>query len=411
MTAATAAASVASSVPWVDVAVVLVLLLYAVSGLRACLIVSAFSLVGFVLGGLLALLVIPQVRDLWPQIPSREWVGALAMIGLALLLATFGQTLGGIVGRRVRTRVQSAPGRALDAVGGLAVALCMTLVVLWFVGSVARSSATQPVAKAVGESAVLQRIDDVMPSRAEDAAQSIRRILVPGGLPAVVAALGGQEAEPVGAPPEIVAPAVAAARRSVVRVDGVASQCGVRPEGSGWVQAPGVVVTNAHVVAGARSITVTPSGSGPVAADVAWIDPALDVAVLSVSGLKAPALAPGKALSAGDPAATLGHPLAGDLVISALRVRGTVQAYGWDIYGSQRTSRSLYSLRGTILPGNSGGPVVDSAGRVVGMVIARSLDDDDTGYALTLEQMKAALSAGSAAARSGAHASTGECLG
>lgn len=164
------------------------------------------------------------------------------------------------------------------------------------------------------------------------------------------------------------------------------------------------MVTNAHVVAGASSVVVRESGGTTVdRATLVAFDPERDLAVLDVTDLRAPALKLGQNLAAGDPAYAAGYPGDGPFSISPQRVRDQLTARGTDIYQTGAVERQIYSLRGTIRPGNSGGPLLDQGGQVVGVVFARSTVDPQTGYALTLDELRPVLGAvGSAPISSGA---------
>jgi S1-C subfamily serine protease len=198
-----------------------------------------------------------------------------------------------------------------------------------------------------------------------------------------------------------------AAQASLVKVTGVAAACRRGQEGSGWVLAPGRVVTNAHVVAGIEDVTVRVRGTGPALhGSVVVFDPQRDLAVISVPGLNAPALPLGTDLARGAEAVVAGFPLDGPLRLDAARVRQVINATGQDIYGQPGVTREIYSLLTRVEPGNSGGPLLSSAGQVVGVVFAKSLDDDQTGYALTLAEAAPVLTA---AAGAQGRVDTGAC--
>jgi S1-C subfamily serine protease len=187
----------------------------------------------------------------------------------------------------------------------------------------------------------------------------------------------------------------------------VAEACQRGQEGSGWVVAPGKVVTNAHVVAGMRQASVQLQGVGRAyAASIVLFDPQRDLAVLSVSGLSAPPLTQGGALGTGDEAVVAGFPLDGPFRLDPARVRRTIDATGSDIYGQPGVTREIYSLYTRVEPGNSGGPLLNLQGQVVGIVFAKSLDDATTGYALTLAEARPVLDA---ALRAGQAVGTGGC--
>jgi S1-C subfamily serine protease len=162
-------------------------------------------------------------------------------------------------------------------------------------------------------------------------------------------------------------------------------------EGSGFVYAPQHVLTNAHVVAGGRSVTVD---GHP--ARVVLFDPNRDIAVLYVPGLQAPLLHfARKPAASGQPAVVLGYPENGPYTVRPARVRGESTVRGSDIYGSGSVDRSIYSVRAIVRSGNSGGPLESFNGRVLGIVFATALDSPDTGFALTDQEVQAQANRGS----------------
>jgi S1-C subfamily serine protease len=167
-------------------------------------------------------------------------------------------------------------------------------------------------------------------------------------------------------------------------------------------------VTNAHVVAGTTFENVRIQGLGrSYDAHVVIFDPKRDLAVLSVPGLPAPASTQGASLKRSGGAVVAGFPLNGPYELDSARVRDILTATGADIYGSPGVVRQVYSLYARVQPGNSGGPLLSPSGQVVGIVFARSLDDTNTGYALTLDEARPVLDA---AKRSSSPVSTGGCV-
>jgi S1-C subfamily serine protease len=198
------------------------------------------------------------------------------------------------------------------------------------------------------------------------------------------------------------------AAASIIKITGVAASCNRGQEGSGWVVAPERVVTNAHVVAGMETATLRIHGTGrSYTGRVVLFDAKRDLAVLSVPGLPAEPLRQGPDLARGDSGVVAGFPLDGPYRLDAGRVREVVDARGSDIYGQPGTSREVYSLYAQIRPGNSGGPLLSSDGRVVGVVFAKSLDDASTGYALTMNEARPVLDAASSAS---SPVKTGACV-
>jgi S1-C subfamily serine protease len=187
-----------------------------------------------------------------------------------------------------------------------------------------------------------------------------------------------------------------------VRVEGEA--CGRIQEGSGWVVGPGVVVTNAHVVAGEDDTVVIPEGGDEEDATVVAFDPSRDLAVLAVPGLDAPPLSLSDP-EQGDIGAVLGHPGGGPLEVSPFEVVDQVEAQGRDLYDERTTLRSVLVLAAELAPGDSGGALVDPTGSVIGVAFAIAPDRSGTAYALDPQEVRAVLDEAS-----GAEVSTGPCI-
>jgi len=217
---------------------------------------------------------------------------------------------------------------------------------------------------AIERSAILRRLDELLPPSHVLLGALARLDPLP-----VIAGFGAQIPAP---PPAIVtSPGVVLARDSVVRVVGTA--CGLGIEGSGWVIAPGEVLTNAHVVAGETDTAVEVEGAPPgLPATVVLFDPHNDLALLSVKGLDLPALTLAQAPASGTAAAILGYPEDGPFVAEAGRIGATDEVDTEDAYGNGPVARELTIARGLVRPGNSGGPMVDSAGQVVTTIFAAS---------------------------------------
>jgi S1-C subfamily serine protease len=185
------------------------------------------------------------------------------------------------------------------------------------------------------------------------------------------------------------------------------NSCNRGVEGSGFLYSPDRVMTNAHVVAGVDAPSVL-VGDTEVPARVVYYNEDLDVAVLAVNGIDRPHLSFDLTAKPGDNGAVLGYPQDGPFDAQAVRIRAQQRLRSPDIYGDGSVIREVFSLRGLIRPGNSGGPLVSSAGDVTGVVFAASVTDTDTGYALTADQVRQAAADGLGATRG---VDTGDCAG
>lgn len=391
-----------------DIALLLLIGLYAASGYRQGLIASVFSLVGFFAGAMIAVWQLPSMLARFPSIADDTRTRVIVLVLGVVLLGWLGQYLGSLAGASIRRRVGPMSLRKVDAVLGAVVVALAASVIVWFLGGSLRTVGNPTIAKAMSESRVLRAVNAVMPEQTGDVFAGFRGFLSSQGFPQVFGGLAPEPITPIQQPDPGVASssAVAKAKSSVVKITTASESCQRGQEGSGWVLSPGRVVTNAHVVAGADLVRVQ-GRDQMLAGRVIVFDPERDLAVLSVPGLEASALPLGTELSRGDSAAVPGYPLDGPYRVVSARVRAVLDARGLDIYGRDRVLREIYSLNTKVQPGNSGGPVLDDRGRVVGVVFAKSLEDENTGYALTLDEARPVLDRAATAQRP---VDTGACI-
>jgi len=388
----------------VDYVLLVLAVLAGLSGWRNGLVGGVLSFAGFIVGALVGAVIAPHVLGSMSGV-----VAAVLGVGIVILAAGIGNALAGLLGNWVRETVSWRPVRVVDSVGGSMFGVLSFALVAWVVASAVLVVPLGAVSTEVRGSTVLGEIDTVMPQAPRDWVSGLRSALDSTGFPQAFGGFTLDPVIPVDAPdPALLKdPAVRAAWGSLVKVEGIAPDCGTQVDGSGFVYAPDRVMTNAHVVAGVASPGVLVRGSGRVwPARVVYLDPVVDVAVLDVPGLDAPALRFSTTAQRGDAAVVAGFPGGGALTASAARVRGRISARGMDIYGHGQVTRDVYAVRGTIRPGNSGGPLLSPDGHVDGVVFASSVDDPDTGYALTADQVSTAAREGAA---SGTPVDTGSC--
>ena len=393
-----------------DVVLAIVLVSYALVGYRHGFVVSVMSLVGFLAGGALGMWLVPVMLRHWDTVDNNVVFRTAVLILGVFFFAALGQGIAVGVGSRLRSGLRDRPARWVDSALGAVATVLAVSVLIWFLAGAVRGGAQTPLAKAIGTSRIVSTIDRFVPPQTARLFAGFQSVLDREGFPRV---FEGVRAEPIApiAPPDrhlAVGPGVARAAESIVKITGVASSCNREQEGSGWVVAPERVVTNAHVVAGTSTEHVRIQGDGrPYEARVVVFDPKRDLAVLSVPGLPAPASRQGADLRRSEGAIVAGFPLNGPYRLDPARVRDVLTATGADIYGGPGAVREVYSLYAKIQPGNSGGPLLSPTGAVVGVVFARSLDDDMTGYALTLDEARPVLAV---ATSSSSAVSTGDCV-
>jgi len=392
-----------------DIVLAVVLVSYGFSGYRQGFVVSVMSLVGFLSGGALGMWLLPELLRRWDSVDNNVVWRTVVLIFGVFVLASLGQAIAVGVGSRLRRGLRVKPARVIDSVLGVLATVLAVSVLVWFMAGAVRGGAPAPLAKAIGGSRIVQTIDRFVPPQTARLFAGFRSVLDREGFPRVFEGVRAEPIAPV-APPDdqrAFGPGVARAATSIVKITGVAASCNRGQEGSGWVVAPERVVTNAHVVAGTSSEHVRIQGTGrSYDARVVIFDPQRDLAVLSVPGLPAPALTQGSDLRRSDSAIVAGFPLDGPYRLDSARVRDVLTATGADIYGNPGAVREVYSLFARVEPGNSGGPLLSPSGEVVGIVFAKSLDDDQTGYALTLDEARPVLEA---ASRDFSPVSTGGC--
>jgi S1-C subfamily serine protease len=361
-----------NAVDWI--AVVLVAFT-AFGGFHRGLVTGLLSLAGLVVGAVVGAQIAPDVVGEGSAFVPLVALGAAAAGGM------LGQSLGIFAGRSARGTLAALPPlRWLDSAGGLVLGAAIGLALCWTIGVALLYFPGQTEFRRLAqESAVLSTLTDAVPP--QDVMDAIGRI---DPFSAIVGPAAG-----VAAPEPAIArdPEVWAARASVVRVRGVA--CGLGIEGSGWIVRPGLVVTNAHVVAGVDAPVVDRSDGDTRDARVVAFDARNDVALLRVPGLR------GRPLTLADPergdaGALLGFPGNGPYRVTPVRLGRTATVGTRDAYGRLQLGRPIVSLRGDVRSGNSGGPIVDGDGRVVATVFAQRRGSDD-GFAVPNAQVQNAL--------------------
>lgn len=386
-----------------DVVLVVLGILAVAAGWAKGAIRAAGTLVGLGLGLWLGLTIAPVVvgwfaANGFDGVTQRSIVAAIVIVVCAGVIYAIAGALASIIGKLLR----HGPIRWLDSLVGAVLGLLTWGVVVWLLAGFAMATSLATVVQAASSSRVVATLNGIAPLPSSTVLGAVDDALAGAGLPKVFE--GGETIKAVPAPDGSIPSAVTQSQESVVTVLASKPACGVDSEGSGWVVQRGRVVTNAHVVAGASSVVVREQGSlDAERATIVAFDPSRDLAVLDVTDLNATALDIGPDLTAGAAAYAAGYPGNGPFTISPQRVRDRVTARGTDIYQSGSVDRDIYSLRGVVRPGNSGGPLLDVNGKVAGIVFARSATDGDTGYALTLTELRPVLSSvGSAPISSGA---------
>jgi len=372
----------------VDIVLLVLVAIAGIHGLRLGAAIQVLSFGGFWLGLFIGALLVPSLVGRVHTTASKTVIAAVVIFGMAGILGGVGRFLGFHSNVALR-RIHLGP---VDKAAGAVVAMFATVVAAWLVAGILTNSRFTSLNSAVANSHILRATDKLLPAPPTIFSR-IESFLESKGFPVVFAGLPPEVAPSVTPPSDsAISAAVAAAAPSTVKIEG--SGCGVIQEGSGFVAAPGLVVTNAHVVAGiSRPFVIDQYGDHPATA--ALYDSRLDIAVLRVPGLRDPpaSLLAGAALAGrGSTAAVLGYPEGGPFTAVPAGIADAFEAMGLDIYGNATVTREIYELDAVVQPGNSGGPLIASGdaadgirdGTVLGVVFARSTTDSVVGYALAL---------------------------
>ena len=374
----------------------------AVAGYRLGFIARVASWIGLAVGLYLAVLVLPPaLRTFDGPDPASK----LLIASLILLTGAFaGQALGLVLGSSLRRFVPFGPLRMVDRAIGAVVGVIGVVVTVWLLLPAIAEVPGAP-AREARDSVIARAIDRRLP-RPPDAMQALRSLVGETDFPRVFDVL--RPAPSIGPPPEASGLEPAVIERvsvSTVKVGGVA--CSRQQQGSGFAVASETVVTNAHVVAGqqpGRTQVMRPDGRR-LDATVVVFDPGRDLAILRVPGLGQAPLPVGSG-EVGEMGAVFGHPGGQDqLRVAPAAIRRRVDAVGRDLYDAQRTRRDVFVLASDLRPGDSGAPLVNTGGTVVGVAFAIAPDQRATAYALTSDELREVL----AVPRRG-RASTGPCL-
>jgi S1-C subfamily serine protease len=287
--------------------------------------------------------------------------------------------------------------RLAAGAGGAALIAAVALGLIWVFGAVAlHAPGTTQLRGDVQRSLILRRLNDLLPPSGP-VINALDRVDPAPSISGPTTPLAPPDAA-VAADPD-----VRRASRSVVRVLGTA--CGLGVEGSGWVGGAGLVVTNAHVVAGEDDTSVTTIDGASLEATPVLYDPANDLALLRIDA-SIPALAIAARPSRGAAGAVLGYPENGPFAASAARMGETTTVISEDAYGNGPIDRSIAFLRGSVRSGDSGGPLVDAGGRVMTTVFAATTSGPPGGFGVPNPVVQNALELAPTAA-----VDTGPCTG
>lgn len=360
-----------------DVLLILLLLVYLGEGIRNGFVRSVSAMLGVIAGGIVAFFLTPLLAAI---IPDPFW-RTFTIVAAAGVLLLGGHALGALVGRSLRRRRQGL--NPIDRFFGGIANLVVAALLIGTIGSGIGGLGIPILSSAAGNSYVLKAISTATPDPLEAALAQLRSTVLSEGLPELPNFGGVTPSAPPTGPTDT--DALQRSAQSVVRINGTAYACGQNQSGSGFVVSPGRVVTNAHVVAGVtRPVVEAANGNGQaLEASVVFFDPEKDLAVLAVPGLQVAPLTMGSSLGVGADAVVDGYPYGGPFTTGPAKVLAVTRSGVDDIYDRQKAVREIYSLNANVQPGNSGGPLLSTDGRIAGIVFARSANQANLGYAMT----------------------------
>lgn len=378
-----------------DIVLALLVVLVAYRGYRRGLVIGIASLIGFIGGAFLGTRIANPIAQAITKSPASGLIG----LAIVLFCAIVVQELLVYAASIARSAIRFTPLRTVDGIGGAALSVAALLFVAWLLGVAAEQSQYSGLARQARDSRILTAVDSVLPNQLFTDFASFLRLVERHGLPPVFAGLNPPSAPQVSPPRpgDVPLAVIQADAPSIVKIIGLEPECSQQTEGSGFVYAPDHVLTNAHVVAGAKSLRIVGDGTGAsldLPAQVVLYDPNRDVAVLYVPGLSRRNLVLAGSATTGTAAEVAGYPENGPFTAVPARVRSQETVSGPNIYSDAIVTRGVYVLYTSVHPGNSGGPLLAKNGDVYGIVFANSTTDPNTGYALTDSEVSGDASAG-----------------
>jgi S1-C subfamily serine protease len=369
----------------IDILIVLFFITALMRGVELGIVRQLFSTAGLLAGLFVGAFIQGKVIH-WAHTPATKALLVLTVITVSIgVFSTAFEYAGMVIRQRLerakRAKILDQTDRAL----GSAMAGLTLLAAVWLISSIFTNVPAQSIQKQVRGSVIIAQLNKSLPP-APNVVAKLGHLIDPNGFPNVFTGL-----EPhidTDAPlPSIgdLDPAVSKVRASVVKIEGAG--CGGISEGSGFVANTNMVITNAHVVAGVKKPVVLDS-NGEHSTSVIWFDPDLDIAVLRTNNLAGkPLNMLGDLAANGTASAVLGYPGGGDFSAKPASVLESFNARGRNIYNQGETLRQVYSIKSDVNPGNSGGPLIDKSGNVIGVVFAESTAYDNVGYALSMSQV------------------------
>jgi len=367
---------------WLDGIIIIVLAAAIIRGLDSGFVRQLFSAVGFISGLFLGALIENKLIHVSHTTTSRAWLSVLVIVGCGVMLLTIAE----LAANALKSRIQLTKVDKVDRELGAGVAALAILATVWLGSSIFTNTPFPTVQQQIRDSAIISKLNSVMPA-APNVIAKVGHVITSNGFPQVFT---GTEPEPTKSnvtTPDMgeLSAAVEKTKDSVVKIEG--EGCGGIVEGSGFVAGDGLVVTNAHVVAGVAKPKVVDK-NGTHRTTVIWFDPDLDMAVLRALDLAGkPLPLVNQTADTGTEAAVLGYPGGGAFKADPAAIIDAFTATGRNIYNQETATREIYSMKADVISDNSGGPLINKNGEVIGVIFAHSVAYQHVGYSLTMPQV------------------------
>jgi S1-C subfamily serine protease len=392
---------------FIDIFIAAAFLIFGWIGFRRGILRTILSIIGLIVGGAAGAIATPSIQSLI----SNNAFGFKPTIGLTSIIlgASLGMFLFGVLGSFLRVVLLPLPFmKTIDSLIGFGLAIVAVASISSTLSSAAQVIPNKTVNNLFSQSQLISQIDQYLPERFKDAAQKIQNVITDSPLPEVFKSLVESRITPTQletdvAIPEIVTQSVA----STVRIDGIAESCSAAMVGTGFIVSPERVITNAHVVAGVKEPVITLFNSQTqLGGRVIAIDRKKDIAIIFVPGLTGEKLTFIGPVTPNEIGFVVGYPNGGNLRTMPVSVTSEFESIGTDIDGNGETRRDVIVFGGDVKPGNSGGPLLNDQGQVLGVVFAADAENKNTGYALAPSEVAKLVSETSSVMQA---IETGEC--